>query len=91
MEYWLSVLDEIVDQTGIAITSDQAQKAAGMIASAASVHGEYTYHSEPTPDVKPEQKSEQKRAWWEDRSNLVGSDYVLAGQIQHLIASRYSA
>lgn len=91
MDYWLSVLDEIVEQTGISMTSDQLDQAAAMLSSAASVHGEYGSHSEPAPKADPVIVSERPRAWWEDRSQLVGSDYVLAGQIQRLIASRFSA
>lgn len=91
MDYWLSVLDEIVDQTGISMTSDQMDQAAAMLSSAASVHGEYNSQSEPAPKAAPVDVPEKPRAWWEDRSQLVGSDYVLAGQIQNLIASRYSA
>ena len=91
MDYWLSVLDEIVDQTGISLTSDQMDQAAAMLERAASVHGEYTSHSEPASRPAPVKEPESARAWWEDRSQLVGSDWVLAGQIQHMINSRYGA
>jgi hypothetical protein len=91
MEYWLSVVDELADQIGIVLSEEKRDIAASIIQSAASVHGEYSSHSEPERKLAPtERRAEPKRAWWEDVSNLSGSDWVLARQIHNLIASRHA-
>lgn len=91
MEYWLCVLDEVSDQTGIVFSDDQRKTAAGILESAASVRGEYQSHSEPAPDpVVVATGHDRKQAWWEDPSKLCGSDWVLARQIHELIGSRYA-
>jgi hypothetical protein len=43
--------------------------------------------------LKPEERRNAvpvQQDWWRDRSKLVGADWVLAGRIQDLIASRHS-
>lgn len=91
MEYWLCVIDELADQTGIVIPDDKRETAAGILKSAASVHGDYSTHHEPSrPPEAPARPAERKRAWWEDLSTLSGSDWVLAQQIHRLIGSRYT-
>ena len=90
MEYWLSVIDEMADQTGVDFSDAQRTIAATVLRSAASVHSEYSAPSEPVrePAVKPSAE-ERPQGWWEDTSKLCGSEWVLAKQIQTLIASRY--
>ncbi len=88
-EYWNLVVDEISDQTGISFTNEQREVAADLISRAVSVHGEYSSHYEPSPAPQKLVAPERKAAWWEDTSELVGSDWVLARQIHHLIASRH--
>lgn len=90
MEYWLSVVDELADQTGVDFCHAQRMTAASILESAASVHGEYSAHSEPPPSPsKAEPRQERHQSWWEDVSVLSGSDWVLAKQIHNLIASRH--
>lgn len=89
MDYWLAVLDEVIDQTGVEFSDDQKIVAADLIKSAASVHGEYSHHQEPAPAPPKAIVPERKSAWWEDVSQLSGSDWVLANQIHALIGSRY--
>lgn len=88
MEYWLSVADELSDQIGVEFCDAQRNAAASIMKSAAEVHGEYTSVQEPlTPPVR-QPTIERKLAWWEDTSQLVGADWVLANQIHALINQR---
>lgn len=89
--FWLSVIDEMVDQTGIEMSGEQRETATSILQSAASVQGEYSSHSEPSREpVAVQRQPERKQAWWEDVSKLSGSDWVLARQIHRMIASRHA-
>lgn len=90
MEYWLAVLDELSDQTGLDVPSDKRELAAGILQSASSVHSDYSAPAE-CPRAPVERRTpDRKQAWWEDVSQLSGSDWVLARQIHALIASRHA-
>jgi hypothetical protein len=90
MEYWKDAVAEALEAEGVTATDEQITALAGWMQSAAECRGA----GDPVPEpasvkVEPTAAPSQKE-WWRDRSQLVGSDWVLSGRIHDLIASRHA-
>lgn len=88
MEYWKEAVAEALEAEGVTATDEQIAAVAGWMESAADCR----QSSGPAPERSPAEvevvATPAPKEWWRDRSQLVGNDWVLSGQIHALIASR---
>jgi len=88
MEYWKEAVAEALEAEGVEATDKQIAAVAGWMKSAADCRqSSAPVHEAALTKIKTIAAPAPKE-WWRDRSQLVGNDWVLAGQIHDLIASR---
>lgn len=90
MEYWTEAVSEALEAEGVEATEAQISAVASWMKSACECRAEYSAPVDRTPEPAPKPKPEPTQEWWRDRSQLVGTDWVLSGRIHDLINSRYS-
>lgn len=88
MDYWADAVSEAMEAEGVKATNVQIDTIAKWMKSAHECH-QSGPPSEPSRTAPERVVPERRAQWWEDTSQLVGSEWTLANQIHRMISSRF--